>query len=294
MGVWDRLRPRRPREPEPPPLPESVTNPALEWLIARCAQGEPVDLVGALLEATLVMPTGGPVVADLQDFDPLLYARDQVQMVAVFTSLDRARSATDLVTGALAVPGRGLLPLVPDGFGLGVNPGQELGFELSPERVRTAVGRARRGQRATPLTTEQYQAIGAALEQVAPPGWVALDLTVVCVGPETRSRLGVRMPDGSVVKATGPVPRQVTRLLREFRRAVYRPGLGTWFTARVAVEAAGRISIEADYENAPPMEPAPEAWREELRRFPRDPEHVPDWLRARATPPAHPASGGPR
>jgi hypothetical protein len=144
-----------------------------------------------------------------------------------------------------------------------------------------------------PLTTEHYQAVGTALAGVAPPGWVALDLTVVCAGPETRSRLGVRMPDGSMVKATGPVPREVTRLLREFRRAVYRPGLGTWFTAHVAVEAAGRISIEADYENPPPMEPAPEAWREDLRRFPRDPEHVPDWLRARATPPARPSPYSP-
>ncbi len=112
--MWGRLRPRSPRQPELPPLPETVTNPALESLMARGAQGEPVDLAGALLEATLVMPTSGPVVVDLQDFAPLLYARDQVQMVAVFTSLDRARSATDLVTGALAVPGRGLLPLVPE------------------------------------------------------------------------------------------------------------------------------------------------------------------------------------
>ncbi|WP_203668305.1 hypothetical protein [Cellulomonas pakistanensis] len=102
------------------------------------------------------------------------------------------------------------------------------------------------------------------------------------------------MPDGSVVKVTGPVPREGTRLLREFRRAVYRPRLGTWFTARVAVEAAGRISIEVDYENAPLMEFAPEAWREDLRRFPRDPEHLPDWLRGRATPPAHRTSGGAR
>lgn len=98
MRMWDRLRPRRPREPEPPPLPETVTNPALESRIARGARGEPVDLVGALLEATFVMPTSGPVVADLPGYDPPLYARDQVQMVAVCTSLDRAPSAAPITS----------------------------------------------------------------------------------------------------------------------------------------------------------------------------------------------------
>lgn len=129
-----------------------------------------------------------------------------------------------------------------------------------------------------PLTPEQYRTIGQALAQVAPPGWAAMDVTVVCVGPETRSRLAARMPDGRAVKASGPVPRDVTRLLRELRREAYRPGLGTWFTAHVVVEAAGRIALDFDYDNPPPLQPAPNSWAEELRRYPRESEHVPSWL----------------
>jgi hypothetical protein len=129
-----------------------------------------------------------------------------------------------------------------------------------------------------PLTPEQYRTIGQALAQVAPPSWAAMDLTVVCVGPETRSRLAARMPDGRSVKAGGPVPRDVTRLLRDLRREAYRPGLGTWFTAHVVVEAAGRIALDFDYDNPPALEPAPNSWAEELRRYPREPQHVPSWL----------------
>ena len=130
---------------------------------------------------------------------------------------------------------------------------------------------------AVPLTPEQCRVIGGALSQVAPPGWVAMDLTVVCVGPETRSRLTARMPDGRTVAAGGPVPRDVTGLLRALRRAAYRPGRGTWFTAHVVVEAAGRIVLHVD-DDPPPLEPAPNSWVDELRRYPREPQHVPSWL----------------
>jgi len=40
------------------------------------------------------------------------------------------------------------------------------------------------------LTPEQYRTIGQALSHLAPPSWAAMDLTVVCVGSETRSRPG--------------------------------------------------------------------------------------------------------
>ncbi len=129
-----------------------------------------------------------------------------------------------------------------------------------------------------PLSPEQHRTIGHALSQVAPPSWAAMDLTVVCVGPETRSRLAARMPDGRAVKANGPVPRAVTGLLRELRREAYRPGLGTWFTAHVVVEAAGRIALDFDYDNPPPLEAAPSSWVEELRRYPREPQHMPAWV----------------
>lgn len=133
------------------------------------------------------------------------------------------------------------------------------------------------------MTPDHYQLIGTALSQVSPPGWTAIELTVVCVGPETRSRLGVRMPDGRVVKAGRPVPRDVTRLLRELREQAYRPEVGTWFTAHVTVEAAGRIGIDFDYDNPPPLEPAPNSWVAELSRFPRSPEHTPAWLQQLAS-----------
>ncbi|MCG7286415.1 hypothetical protein MHY85_10585 [Cellulomonas sp. ACRRI] len=130
--------------------------------------------------------------------------------------------------------------------------------------------------RPAPLTPEQYRAIGQALSQAAPPAsWAAMDLTVVCVRPETPSRLAARMPGGRAVKASGPVPRAVTGRLRERRREAYRQGLGTWFTAHVVVDASGRIALDFDYDNPPALKAAPNSWVEELRRYPREPQHVP-------------------
>lgn len=292
MGIWDRLRPRTQGQERTPPPEGAVANPELESLIARGAQGESVDVVGALLRATLVIPTGGEVGPHFEGFDPVFYARDQTPVLTVFTSLERVRPTTDLATHALTMTGRDLLLRMSSGYGLGVNPGDALGFELSPDGVAAAAARARTPERPSPLTMEQCRVIGTALARVAPRGWVALDLTVVCVGPETRSRLAVRMPGGRTVKATGPVPREVTRLLRELRSAAYRPDLGTWFTAHLVVEADGRIGLEVDGDNPPPLEPAPGAWADELRRFPRDPQHLPSWLQERA--PAEPEWSGAR
>jgi len=147
--VWDRLRPRKPQEPNgpqqqgTPPLPPDGTTPDLEAVIARSAQGERLDLVGALLGATLVVPTRREVGPHFEGFDPVFYASGQVPVLVVFTSLDRARATTDLATVALTMTGSDLLLRMSSGYGLGVNPGSDRGFELSPSGVQAAAARAR-------------------------------------------------------------------------------------------------------------------------------------------------------
>lgn len=270
---------------------DPVTGPELEALIGQGMRGEAVDVVDALLRTDVAVPSGCPVGPGLEGFVPVLYDRDGASMLAVFTSLVRASRVSEVAKFAVTMTGRDLLLRMPAEHGLVVNPGHDVGFELFPDAVQAIAQRMRAGARSAspaPLTPDQYEVIGRALAQVAPRRWVAVELTVVCVGPETRSTLGVRMPGGRVVKARGSVPRHVTRLLRDLRRDLYRPGVGTWFTARVVVEAAGGVDIDFDYDHRPPLEPAPSSWVEDLRRFPRDPQHVPSWLRLSADGAAEP------
>jgi hypothetical protein len=75
-------------------------------------------------------------------------------------------------------------------------------------------------------------------------------------------------------------PEEVFELLGLLREELYRKGKGTWFTASLRMRSIARLQFdwedqaEPDWSQPPPRE----AYAEELRRFPRDPEFVPSWL----------------
>ncbi|GGM59082.1 hypothetical protein GCM10012275_32760 [Longimycelium tulufanense] len=114
--------------------------------------------------------------------------------------------------------------------------------------------------------------------QEAPPEWEELDLVSRRVG-----RLG-----SDLVTATrrGGVPVQFRpspacgELLDRLREITYRPDVGAWFTARVAVSRGADPKVELDRDHEPDWQSpvGPDAYREDFRRFPRAPEHVPAWL----------------
>lgn len=58
---------------------------------------------------------------------------------------------------------------------------------------------------------------------------------------------------------------------------------GTWYSARFQLSADGRYSVDYDYESKPAFsqEPPPDMFRADLARYPRAPELVPQWLRAK-------------
>lgn len=95
---------------------------------------------------------------------------------------------------------------------------------------------------------------------------------------------------GQVRKVSGPgfpslwtPPPAVGELFDRLRSGMYAEGLGTWFSAKFRLTYPFTYSVEYDRDNEPRWaEPPPEAaYAEELERYPRAPEHVPDWLRAK-------------
>lgn len=98
----------------------------------RLAMGE---MLRALLDAELAIPSGGEVQPDGSGFLPVVFDRNGTQMVACFT----ARKRVDLGKMApwcLTMKGREFLRRVPDGYGVVVNPGGTLGFEIDPDGLR--------------------------------------------------------------------------------------------------------------------------------------------------------------
>jgi len=128
---------------------------------------------------------------------------------------------------------------------------------------------------------EQSQEVGNALVDAAPAGWRRIDL-VSRVNVDVQDFvLTVLMNDGR--QATVPVPDRVVPAVRRMRDAYFVPGEGTWFSMRYLIDAPGSVTtlfnLDWDPHWSPSIDPA--GWVRDLDAYPRDPEHIQPWLRAR-------------
>jgi hypothetical protein len=71
--------------------------------------------------------------------------------------------------------------------------------------------------------------------------------------------------------------------LEQFRAACYEPGRGTWYSATITLRDGGEPDVQLYYDEKPewPLDswPHPYSYVRDLEFFPREEEHVPDWLR---------------
>ncbi len=70
------------------------------------------------------------------NFDPLLFNKDGIYMMASFTSIDLLEVYKREIKQYLMIVGRQMLEQVPDGIGIVVNPGYEVGFDISPKGIK--------------------------------------------------------------------------------------------------------------------------------------------------------------
>jgi hypothetical protein len=128
---------------------------------------------------------------------------------------------------------------------------------------------------------EQSHEVGNALADAAPPGWRRIDL-VSRVNVDVQDFvLTVLMEDGS--QAAVAVPDQVAPAVRRMRDAFHQPDDGTWFSMRYLLDAPGRIQTLFNLDWDPHWSPAidPAGWVRDLDAYPRAPENIQPWLRAR-------------
>ncbi|WP_199423044.1 SseB family protein [Actinotalea solisilvae] len=107
-------------------------------LAAGQQSGDAAAVLAALPAADLVVPSGAPVGEEFEGFVPVLFDREGVTMLAVFTHVSRIGELADLAPYALTLSGADLLARVPAGSGVVLNPGQSVGMELLPDAVAQA------------------------------------------------------------------------------------------------------------------------------------------------------------
>ncbi|WP_084519715.1 hypothetical protein [Nocardia mexicana] len=123
--------------------------------------------------------------------------------------------------------------------------------------------------------------VGRDLASTVSENWFRIDFRFWSTGTMAQSELTVVERDGATRAV--PVPFSVVGALRELRAEMYEPGRGTWFSLRYTIDPPMEYRVLFDYDDDPQWWPeiAPEEWATDLRAYPRNPEHIPDWLRAK-------------
>jgi hypothetical protein len=109
----------------------------IETLLKTAMDGQlPIGLfMKAFVASEVVLLTGSLVTPDGSGFDPLLFDKQGVLHVAVFTDMSRVGFHSQQAPYTIRMLMLEVLKRVPGGYGVVINPGTSLGFEISPSGV---------------------------------------------------------------------------------------------------------------------------------------------------------------
>jgi hypothetical protein len=101
-------------------------------LLAKTGQLPMQDLLQTLLRSDVAVPSGAVVAPDGAGFQPLLFKKDGVEMIALFTAKSRMKDFAAVAPYVLEIKGAEFLKRLPKDCGVVVNPGLTEGFDISP------------------------------------------------------------------------------------------------------------------------------------------------------------------
>ncbi|ACU36520.1 hypothetical protein [Actinosynnema mirum] len=138
-------------------------------------------------------------------------------------------------------------------------------------------------QKLNPLQQKEIldEVTGMVLDAL-PQDWDYLELQHHQVGNHMSLAVGLRVAGGCGRR--WDTANEVWYRFQDLRSGMYCEGQGTWFSLLYRLERPGRYSVSYEWEQEPAFSavPPPGEIALELRRFPRDPEYVPDWFRVRS------------
>jgi hypothetical protein len=112
-----------------------------ESKLAQAQRGEVAvsELMASLVAAELALPSASEVQEDWSGFRPLLFSKHGVPMLACFSAKERLADYSAMAPYCLVIEGRELLCRIPPRHGLVINPGQRVGFDVSPDGIAQIV-----------------------------------------------------------------------------------------------------------------------------------------------------------
>ncbi len=116
---------------------DSVLHTPIETLLKAAMDGAvPIrTFMEAFVASEVVLLTGSLVTPDGSGFDPLLFDKQGTLHVAVFTDPARVDNHAQQAPHQIRWLMLDVLRRVPGGYGVVINPGTSLGFEISPGGV---------------------------------------------------------------------------------------------------------------------------------------------------------------
>ncbi|SFT81767.1 Protein of unknown function [Actinopolyspora lacussalsi subsp. righensis] len=145
--------------------------------------------------------------------------------------------------------------------------------------------------RPTAISPEEQEQIarriGVLLLQEAPEDWQQITVEYRATGEYHDLLAEVTLQDGDS-RAWEP-PEELNGIFGHLREGMYRPDVGTWLSALYTVERPSSYRIDINFDEEPQwQQPLPaEAYVDELNRYPRSEDNIPDWMNARLGRPAN-------
>ncbi|HEY0260123.1 MAG TPA: SseB family protein [Lacisediminihabitans sp.] len=104
-------------------------------VLAQAGRASSFDVLTTFASTPVVVPSGTVVTDNLSQLQPLLFDRDGITMVAIFTHLDEIADFAELARYTLTTLGRNLLISLPPTAGIVVNPSRSIGFDVLPDGI---------------------------------------------------------------------------------------------------------------------------------------------------------------
>jgi hypothetical protein len=126
---------------------------------------------------------------------------------------------------------------------------------------------------------EAFDGVVRAIGALMGTEFARLTLRYSSVGTVSRAVLSAVRHDDS--KTSFPWFDDVSSAIGKLRPTMFRPGSGTWFSARFDVTSDGHVDAAFNYDDVPWEHSlfAPDTYVHDLAVYPRDADHTPDWLR---------------
>jgi hypothetical protein len=125
------------------------------------------------------------------------------------------------------------------------------------------------------------QRVGREMLRLSGAGWIRLDLQARVLVDHDEFALHAVRPVGTIQSA--PADPELRGAVLDLRRGMYGPQVGAWLSVRITADPPMQLQLNVNYNDDPlwTNPPAAAAYHHDLQVFPRPPELISGWLRAR-------------